>query len=257
MAPAMTEPAVSPAEAAEDRLFDGMERPWASRAPAAVIGLAHLAVSARILDQSNAGLLVALGKERGPLLLRRAGAMWAPAVDQGELWRLFTSVFLHGSGLHLLLNGMALLGVGPLVEGIYGPVRLWWVFVAGGVFGAALSWVAGIPLTEGASGGIFALLGAAFTFAFRHGGDLPAALMASLRRRLALWIAFNLGVGLLLPFVNNVAHGGGLVVGLILGMAMDSAAATGQPPDRRVSAALVGMMLLLAGWGLWGISTKW
>jgi rhomboid protease GluP len=129
--------------------------------------------------------------------------------------------------------------------------------VAGGVFGAALSWVAGIPLTEGASGGIFALLGAAFTFAFRHGGDLPAALMASLRRRLALWIAFNLGVGLLLPFVNNVAHGGGLVVGLILGMAMDSAAATGQPPDRRVSAALVGLMLLLAGWGLWGISTKW
>jgi hypothetical protein len=40
-------------------------------------------------------------------------------------------------------------------------------------------------------------------------------------------------------------------------MAMDSAAATGQPPDRRVSAALVGLMLLLAGWGLWGISTKW
>lgn len=253
----MTQPPLSATEAAEDRLFDGMARPWASRALTAVIVLVHGAVSARILAQSEAGLLVALGKERGPLLLRRAGAMWAPAVDQGELWRLLTSVFVHGSGLHLLLNAMALLGVGPLVEGIYGPVRLWWVFVAGGVFGAALSWVAGIPLTEGASGGIFALLGAAFTFAFRHGADLPADLRRSLRLRLALWIAFNFGVGLFVPFVNNVAHAGGLAVGLILGMTMDSAAATGQPPDRRSSAALVGLMGGLGAWGLWGISTKW
>ena len=42
-----------------------------------------------------------------------------------------------------------------------------------------------------------------------------------LRRTMAFWTLLSLGVGWLVPFIDNAAHIGGLLVGLALGMMLE------------------------------------
>ena len=73
------------------------------------IALVHLGVAWRMMGNGR-GALVALGGNRGPKLLVKVGALTDQTLADGEPWRLVTALFLHGDGLHLLLNGMALAG---------------------------------------------------------------------------------------------------------------------------------------------------
>ncbi|MCV5779245.1 rhomboid family intramembrane serine protease, partial [Escherichia coli] len=57
----------------------------------------------------------------------------------GESWRLLSSVFLHSSVSHLLMNMFALLVVGGVVERILGKWRLLIVWLFSGVFGGLIS----------------------------------------------------------------------------------------------------------------------
>ena len=43
-------------------------------------------------------------------------ALWTPAVRGGELWRLGSMIFMHVSLVHLVLNSLALLQVGAILE---------------------------------------------------------------------------------------------------------------------------------------------
>jgi membrane associated rhomboid family serine protease len=54
----------------------------------------------------------------------RFGAMRGLRVSGGEYWRLVSCILLHGSGMHILLNAIALFALGRLCESVYGPVRL-------------------------------------------------------------------------------------------------------------------------------------
>ncbi len=72
-------------------------------------------------------------------------------------------MFLHGDGLHILLNALALWALGRLCEALYGPARFLWLFLMSGICGACFSWLGGNESSVGASGGIFGLMGAAIT----------------------------------------------------------------------------------------------
>lgn len=258
MAGAVTPPTPSdddPREQALDRLHDGLDRPRLTVALAASLVLIHAGIGARVLLRGNAGVWEAFFAGRGERLLRRSGAMWWRAVDRGELWRLVTSVFLHGDALHLLVNTSALFALGRLCEAVYGPSRMLWIFLLSGVGGATLTWVGGTTLTVGASGGIFGLLGAAFVFGWKQGRALPDDTAAFFRRRLVPWILVNLAIGLLLPFIDNLGHIGGLVTGCLLGMVLDNRVT--ERPSRSIGVLLAGLSLSLLTIGLWGVSTKW
>jgi rhomboid protease GluP len=115
--------------------------------------------------------------------------------------------------------------------------------------------VGGTTLTVGASGGIFGLLGAAFVFGWKQGRALPDDTAAFFRRRLVPWILVNLAIGLLLPFIDNLGHIGGLVTGCLLGMVLDNRVT--ERPSRPIGVLLAGLSLSLLTIGLWGVSTKW
>ena len=229
---------------------EGLQRAHVTWGLLGALLAAHLTVG---FSKRGWGVLEALAWPRPARLLRRFGALDAGAVTDGEWWRLVSYQLLHGDGLHLLLNGAALLGLGRLCEAIYGPARFLWIFLLCGIGGGMLSLTAD-KSSVGASGAIFGLMGAAMAFGWRRGAVLPDDLRALLRRSLLPWVALNLLIGLVIPFVDNRAHVGGLVTGILLGVGVGDRVVPGAEAPRWRRAAMGAASAGLLAWALWGAS---
>lgn len=144
------------------------------------------------------------------------GGQYQPLVAAGEVWRLWTSVLLHVDLVHLTLNVAALYGLGRLLEPWVGGLRLLAWFLVGGLTGSMVAYLAQVGQSDGASGGAFALLGAAVVL----GWDLRDRLPGADRRVVGPWLwallALNLGLSFAVPSVDASAHLGGLGMGLVL-----------------------------------------
>ena len=157
------------------------------------------------------------------------GGLHRALVEAGETWRLVSAALLHGSLLHLLFNGIALLMVGRFLETLVGRAWFLAVFVLGAVGGAALSLVLNAPevVSVGASGAIMGLLGAAFVTSFRlPRGPERTGLQVNVAQMLVpslLPLAFGhdaaLG-GRAEVQVDYGAHLGGALVGTVAGLAL-------------------------------------
>ncbi|MEZ4237195.1 MAG: rhomboid family intramembrane serine protease [Myxococcota bacterium] len=180
----------------------------------AVLVAVHLA-SARAADPSLP-LWRAVLLPRGLAHRIGAGGQYAPLVPEAP-WRLCTTVLLHVDALHLALNVAALLALGSLAEARLGSRRWLAVFAVGGVAGAVVSHLVGVRLSDGASGGAFALVGAALVIGRKQRHALSPEERTVLGPVLAAFLALNLLLGLALPQINSAAHLGGLGAGLVLG----------------------------------------
>jgi rhomboid protease GluP len=146
------------------------------------------------------------------------GAIVPGLVQRGELWRLIASMFLHGGWLHWLANSWALYQLGTLYEVLFGSKRFTLVYFATGICAGLASSMYNHGPAVGASGAIFGIMGA-FIFSvsrsplYRH-----QPWKRGLIGQLVFWIAVNIAIGYSLPFIDNVAHIGGLVSGLLLGL---------------------------------------
>lgn len=141
-------------------------------------------------------------------------------IAAGEEWRLFTSIFLHGSLIHLAMNGYALWAFGNIVEQEVGRARYVGIFLVGGLFASTASFVFGahnIP-GVGASGAIFAILGAFLGYAWRR-REL-AFYQARIRNVLVL-IVINAFIAFGISTIDWRAHVGGFIAGVALGLAVD------------------------------------
>jgi len=141
-------------------------------------------------------------------------------------WILLSSIFLHGSVVHLLLNGFALALFGSILEGIIGSKKFLTIYFIGGiianiifVFGLPLLYIIGMPSSDyalGASGAIFSLLG--LLTVLRPGMTVWISYMP-----MPMWVAAIVWamqdlLGIFIPDnIANFAHLGGLVFGLISG----------------------------------------
>lgn len=135
----------------------------------------------------------------------------------GEPWRLLSHAFLHGGVVHLLFNLAMLLGIGPQLERSLGSLRfavLYAIAALGGGLAVCLWYAPGQPVVGG-SGALFGMLGAAVAINMRSGRHLLAFLEFEGPRRLLGMIVANLVIGLVLPFVSNTAHIGGLLAGFV------------------------------------------
>jgi rhomboid protease GluP len=153
-----------------------------------------------------------------PFGLLPLGANAPALVGAGELYRLFTASFLHGFFVHLLLNALALWLLGMTLELVVGPWRFTLIYLLSALAGSICSFVlARAPISVGASGAVFGLLGAMATIQWRFGLSLPAGFRLPARS----WV-INLGLNALLPLVVPIidvgAHVGGFVAGGLLGV---------------------------------------
>lgn len=97
--------------------------------------------------------------------LTNLGANYAPAIHNGEYWRLITSIFLHANLEHILANSVSLWLIGTQVERTYGYLRFAALYILSGLAGSVASLIF-YPDTFGigASGAIFGLIGAMLVF---------------------------------------------------------------------------------------------
>jgi rhomboid protease GluP len=137
------------------------------------------------------------------------GATGALPWAEGRWWTLLTAVYLHGSLLHVLFNMMWVRQLVPPVEELFGPARLFVLFTGAGVAGFAVSNLTGVPLTIGASGAVFGLLGAMVQYGRSRGGAFGLAVF----RQYGQWALVMFALGFLMPGINNAAHAGGFAAG--------------------------------------------
>lgn len=148
------------------------------------------------------------------LILARYGATFTPLVQQGEWWRFFSSIFLHGGLLHIIMNALGLWQLGKESEERFGRARMLTVFIVSGAAGMALSYALRTEVfVVGASGGIFGLMGLIIAHAVRqHGGRFTH----ELRDRFIPWLLY----AVIFSFAANVdyfAHLGGFAAGAACG----------------------------------------
>jgi len=164
----------------------------------------------------------------------------------GEWWRLLTNVFVHASLLHIGFNMWCLWNLGELCESLYGRWTYAAIYLMCGL-GASLTsatWNPDRP-SVGASGAIFGLAGALIA-AFKLGEfSVPRSALSGTLRSLGAFVFYNLIFGFL-PGIDNAAHIGGLITGLIVGALIALVAPHSDQPLRRV-AIFIAMTLALAG----------
>lgn len=157
-------------------------------------------------------LVEAAGGSTDLRVLVRWGAQATPLLAEGEIWRMFTSTFLHIGLLHLVANMWALVIFGPLLERSVGRTRYAALYVASGLAGSAATalFVSPRTVSAGASGAIFGLLGAFAVLGYRL-RDTPVG--STWTRHAFVLIAINVALGLTVPAIGLEAHIGGLLAG--------------------------------------------
>ncbi len=144
------------------------------------------------------------------------GALYAPYVKLGEVWRLVTSGFLHGGILHLIFNMYALYLIGTQMENFVGKWKFLFIYFVSMITGSLMSVVLNPnTVSIGASGAIFGLLGALLYFGYYYRVYLGSVL----RSQIIPVILLNLLLGFLIPGVDNFAHIGGIIGGVLASMA--------------------------------------
>ena len=145
------------------------------------------------------------------------GAKVNALINAGEVWRLFTSMFLHIGLVHLAVNCFSLYNIGVVLERFIGSVRFAVLYILAGLCGGFASyWFSPRSISAGASGAIFGLLGALGVFFYLH-RSLFGRTANSILTNIAIVALLNLGLGASIPGIDNFAHVGGLAGGLIVG----------------------------------------
>jgi rhomboid protease GluP len=132
-------------------------------------------------------------------------------IISGQVWRLITPMFLHGSILHIGFNMYALFALGPALEGYYGHGRFLTLYLLSGFAGNVISFLFSANPSLGASTAIFGLIGAEAIFLYRNRGLLGAQAQRALGN-----VVFILVINLMLGFSPGIdfwGHIGGLLGG--------------------------------------------
>lgn len=166
------------------------------------------------------------------------GANNQSLVIHGQIWRLLTSAFLHGSLMHLFVNMYSLLIIGGQVESYMGKVRYLVIYILSALMGSLFSVLfLGNSISIGASGAIFGLAGSLLYFGYHYRLYLSNALTS----QIIPVIVVNLLLGFFTTGIDNAAHIGGLIGGYLATMIVG----VKYKPDKRATINGIIVYLLL------------
>jgi membrane associated rhomboid family serine protease len=150
-------------------------------------------------------------------ILVLAGAQLNALVAQGQVWRIFTAMFLHFNLLHIGLNMLSLFLIGGVVEVFFGKWRYLLIYLGSGIVGGIVTYFVMPPetLAAGASGAIFGVFGALGVFYIVNRQALGRFGAGAITNWL-FWLALNLVFGFSNTSIGIWDHIGGLVAGMII-----------------------------------------
>ncbi|MDB4491798.1 rhomboid family intramembrane serine protease [bacterium] len=163
-------------------------------------------------------------------------------VMAGEWWRLITAGVMHGSIIHIYFNGSALYFLGRVTVAMVGSAMLGLVFLASIVGGSVASlYLSGGRPSVGASGGVMGILGFLTVILVLHKASIPQRYKVSLLQAIFIMTIFGaLGAG----FIDNAAHGGGFLIGALLGVVL-------VPRNERAWEYKTPKVIQILGWASW------
>ena len=181
----------------------------------AIIG-ANIALYALalILDPRGSGfglnpLMLLSPSDQSLFILGASGRI--PIDTYHRWWTLVSAGYLHAGLLHIFFNMAALRQLAAVVAAEFGPRRMFVIYSCGSVGGFVVSYLAGVPLTVGASAGVCGLVGAVLYYGRSRGGVYGSALF----RQVGMWVVAMAVFGFIVPVINNWAHAGGIGVGAV------------------------------------------
>lgn len=180
------------------------------------------------------------------------GANIGPYTLSGDWWRLVTYMFLHGGLMHIAFNMWCLWDLGTLCESLYGRWTFAAVYIITGIAAgvASIAWNPGV-FSVGASGAIFGLAGALIASFYLGEFSLPSVAIKGTLRSLVFFVGFNVLFGSMFPGIDNAAHFGGLVSGLVLGALIARIAPQHDNPAWR--AGVLGVVALAVAGAAFGV----
>lgn len=181
--------------------------------------------------------------------LLKWGANFGPLSLGAQPWRLLVSNYVHAGIIHIGFNMWCLWSLGLLAERIFDPYTYVFIYTACGLAGSFMSlWRHPLAVGIGASGAIFGLAGALITALYFGNLPVPRSALKGTLKSLLAFAGYNLLFGAVIPGIDNFAHVGGLLAGLLLGAAM----AKGLLAPPRVRAARRRVVLAAAAIALTG-----
>ena len=131
-----------------------------------------------------------------------------------EYYRLLTVGFIHIDVFHILINSLALINLGAVIERLYKPWQFITIYLTSIVMGSMFVFVGqGNGVVVGASAGLFGLLGALLVYSIESGmWQQP-----QIRSQFIRIFGVNLLISLM-PGVSFLGHLGGLVAGSFLAL---------------------------------------
>lgn len=218
----------SPEETVDTARLDRLERENADRTAAfyrlmrsrpPVVSYTLLSVNILMF-----ALMYLHGSPQSDATLREFGALSPRLILQGQWWRLCTAIFLHAGVAHILFNMISLFAIGPITERLYGSTRFLAIYLGAGLLGSVSSFTYAVLMNNldvlgvGASGAIFGLAGALIAIRFQRSDIIPLRLRQRISTSLIPLVVLNLFVASVTPHVDNSAHLGGLIGGILLSM---------------------------------------
>lgn len=139
-------------------------------------------------------------------------------LDVFDYSRIFISIFLHGGLLHLVFNMYSLYIIGSQLESFFGKLKYAIIYIISGICGNLLSmlFLADNHVSVGASGAIFGLMGALLYFGYHYRVYLGGVI----KSQIIPLIVLNLFIGYMSSGINNIAHIGGLIGGILISIAL-------------------------------------
>lgn len=185
------------------------------------------AYATQVLVAMNVAMFVLetmAGGSENEAVLMKLGALSASAVAAGDWWRLLAAMSLHYGWLHLAMNMLGLLLLGPFVETSLGRVKFVAVYLFSGL--ASMAFVVAMAhwrlieddLLVGASGSIMGLIGATAIVWLRSWRAGRSRVALQRLRRVALVIGLQMVFDLVTPQVSMAAHTSGVVAGCIMAL---------------------------------------
>jgi membrane associated rhomboid family serine protease/antitoxin component YwqK of YwqJK toxin-antitoxin module len=187
------------------------------------------------------------GTMSGPqwtITLLRLGAQFNPLALDGEWYRIFTHMFLHGSILHLAANMYVMAYLGSAMEWKVGTRKFAFVYFVSAIASAfsGLYWNL-FTVGLGTSGAISGLLGFSLVYHIFFPGKSGKAMMI-----LLLHFAVFVSVNLVIPemaYADYAAQFGGVIAGIIIGFFSFGARHRATIGKVRIEYLMIGLLLIL------------
>ena len=155
------------------------------------------------------------GNTQNTIYLYRCGGITPESLfEDHQVYRLFTSMFMHSGISHLVNNMIVLYFIGGTLEKYIGRVRHLIIYLLSGLLGGLISQIYYMAMAEnvicvGASGAIFGAVGAMLTVVVVNHGRVENFTFP----RLIIYVVLSIYLGFMSQGVSLSAHLGGLATG--------------------------------------------